>query len=178
MLPESIIIAVLLSAVAFAQSSGQSLADAARANQAKQQAQEASGTRPRVISNQDLPAPTPGIPQSNASDPMTTVSGVNRTNHDPEQRPSNRFPIDQRAGQQWRERIHDQENRIADLQARIDRVNSSTRASVGTAQYETPVNRYQAVQSERLGMMREMLDQQKRRLEMMQDASRHAGMNQ
>jgi hypothetical protein len=64
------------------------------------------------------------------------------------------------------------------LQLRIDRVNASAHSSFGTAQYDAPVNRSQAVQMERLAMMQEMLDQQKRRLAMMQDAARRAGMDQ
>jgi hypothetical protein len=40
------------------------------------------------------------------------------------------------------------------------------------------VSRYQSIQLERLAHMQEMLDQQKQKLAMMQDAARHAGMGQ
>jgi len=168
-----------LSGAALAQSQpGESLADVARANRANQQAQEAAGTTPRVITNRDLPADSQGIPEANASDPMTTVSGVSRTNRYGDQQLGNRLLAEQHAGMDWRARIQAQENRIADLQMRIERANAFMHSSVGTAQYETPVNRYQAAQTQRLAMMQEMLDQQKRRLAMMQDAARHAGMDQ
>jgi hypothetical protein len=49
-------------------------------------------------------------------------------------------------------------------------------AAVGTAQYETPVNRYQSMQMRRVARMQEMMDQQQRRLEMMQNAARLTGM--
>jgi hypothetical protein len=52
------------------------------------------------------------------------------------------------------------------------------RAAVGTAQYETPVSRYHSIQMERLSHMQEMLDQQQRRPETMQDAARLTGMGQ
>jgi hypothetical protein len=173
------VVALLLTAMAFAQSqSGDSLGDLARANRAKQQAQEAAGTMPKVITNQDLPADPPGVLEASASEPMTMVSGVTRSDHFADQRLNNRQLAEQRSGKQWKAQIQNQENRIEDLQARIDRLNAFIRTSGGTAQYETPVNRYQAIQMQRLAMMQEMEAQQRRRLEMMQDAARRSGMNQ
>ncbi len=171
-------VALLLNAAALGQSqTGDSLGDIARANHAKQQAQEAAGTTPKVLTNQDLPSAPSALPES--SEPMTMVSGVKRS-ADPfsEQRDNQRLFGEQRAGQQWRARIEDQKARIADLQARMNRVNQSMHAAVGTAQYETPVNRYHSIQMERLAHMQEMLDLQQRRLSMMQDAARLTGMGQ
>jgi hypothetical protein len=173
------IFALSLSGAAFAQSqSGESLGDIARANRAKQEAQEASGSVPKVITNQDLPATPSGVPESSPADPMTEVSGVDRPDQYADRQLSSRLAAEQRTAGQWRARIQDQENRIADLQSRIERVNAAIHNSVGTAQYDAPVNRYQAVQMERLAMMQQILDQQKRRLAMMEDAARRAGMNQ
>jgi hypothetical protein len=73
-------IGLLLNAAAVAQSqsqAGDSLADIARANRAKQQEQEAAGAKPKIITNQDLPSAPSGIPES--VEPMTTVSGVKRS---------------------------------------------------------------------------------------------------
>jgi hypothetical protein len=171
-------VGLLLNAVAIAQSqAGDSLADLARANRAKQQAQEAAGTTPKMITNQDLPSAPSAIPDS--SEPMTTVSGVNRpVDNYSDQRANQRLFAQQRAGEQWKARIQDQEARVADLQMRIDRVNQAMHAAVGTAQYETPVNRYQSIQMERRARMQEMLEQQQRRLAMMQNAARLTGMGQ
>jgi hypothetical protein len=171
-------VGLLLNAAAIGQSqTGDSLGDIARANHAKQQAEEAAGTGRKVITNQDLPSAPSGIPES--SEPMTTVSGVKRSvDSYSEQRTNQRLVAEERAGEQWKARIQDQEARIADLQAHIDRVNASMHAAVGTAQYDTPVNRYQSIQMERLAHMQEMLDQQQRRLAMMQDAARLTGMGQ
>jgi hypothetical protein len=110
---------------------------------------------------------------------MTTVSGVKRS-VDPysEQRANRQQVAELRAGDQWKARIQDQEARIADLRTRIDQVNESMHAAVGTAHYDTPVNRYQSIQMERLARMQEMLDLQQRRLATMQDAARRTGMGQ
>jgi len=169
-------VGLLLNAAAIAQSqAGVSLAEVARANRARQQAQEAAGITPKMITNQDLPSAPSAIPES--SEPMTTVSGVEKpVDRYSEQRSNQRLFAQQRAGEQWKARIEDQEARIADLRARIDRVNQSMHAAVGTAQYYRPVNRYQSIQMERMAHMQEMLEQQQRRLAMMQDAARLTGM--
>lgn len=178
-LSRSLTVALFLTGAAVAQSQPAGpLGDIARENRAKEQEQQASGITPKVISNQDLPADPPGVPESSPSDPMTMVSGVKRSNPYADQRLNNRLMGEQRASGQWKARIDDQENRIAELQMRIDRVTASMHASVGTAEYDRPVNRYQAIQMERLAMMQSSMNQQKQRLAMMQDAARRAGMNQ
>ncbi|MGA7755993.1 MAG: hypothetical protein WCB05_24405 [Candidatus Sulfotelmatobacter sp.] len=170
-------IALLLSAASFGQS-GQSLGDIARANREKQSAQEASGVTPRVITNKDLPAAPPAVEEASSSQPMTTVSGVQRSfeGRASNQRFDEKSLAEQRAGEQWRSRIQEQQDRIAGIQARIDHLNASLHPA-GSAQYEGPYNRYQAIQMERLAQMQEMLDQQTRRLSAMQEAARHAGMH-
>jgi hypothetical protein len=166
----------LLCGTALAQSqSGDSLGDLARANRANQQAQQASGAAPKVITNQDLPAGSTPVAQSVDSNAMTTVSGVQKPNRNTDQRLSSRLQSEQHVSAEWKARIQAQEDRVAELQARIDHVNASMRSG---AQYDTGTNRYQTIQENRLAMMQDMLDQQKRRLAAMQDEARHAGMDQ
>jgi hypothetical protein len=180
MLVKQYAVGLLLGAAALAQS-GPSLGDVARANRDKQQAQQAIGSRPKVITNSDLPADPPGVPESDASEPMTMVSGVSRPfedrDHSRDQRFAQQDRAQQRAGDQWRERIENQESRIAELQARIDQMNSSIHSAGSGTLSEGPYNRYQAREMQRVAQMQEMLDQQKRKLAMMQDAARHAGMH-
>ena len=168
-----------MSGAAFAQSqSSDSLGDVARATRARQQAQEASGGGTnKVITNQDLGAATPDSPDPASSD-MTMVSGTKKPDHSADQRLSNRLQTEQRTAELWRSRLQEQENRVADLQARIDRLTAAIHRSVGTAEYDTPVNRYQAIQGERLANLQQSLEQQKRKLATMQDNARRAGMNQ
>ncbi len=171
-----LVVALLLRVIAFGQS-GPSLGDIARANREKVQAQQATGTKPKTITNADLPEDSSGIPEADASEPMTTVSGVSRAfDSRPTQRMSQQLMAEERQGGQWRERIQMQEGRVADLQARIDQANASLHSN-SSVQSEGPFNRSQARQMQRLAQMQEMLDQQKRKLEMMQEAARRAGMH-
>lgn len=180
---DAVLAALLASGVAFAQSgqspSGQSLADIARANREKQAAQDAAGVRPKVITNQDLPLDSGEIPESDDSHPMTMVSGHSRAFDESsyEARSRRRDFADQNHGAQWRERIQMQESRVAELQARVDQLSGSIRGYNGGVQYERPYNRNQARQMERLTQMQQMLDQQRRQLDMMQEAARRAGMH-
>jgi hypothetical protein len=171
-------VVLLLAATALAQS-GPSLGDVARANREKQQDQQAAGTRHRVITNADLPADPPGVPESDPSEPMTMVSGVSRPfeNRSFDQRFAQQDRGQQRAGEQWRERIQNQESRIAELQGRIDQINASIHSAGSGTLSEGPYNRYQALQMQRIAQMQEMLDIQKRKLTMMQEEARHAGMH-
>jgi hypothetical protein len=184
----------LLSATAFGQS-GQSLGDIARANREKQQEEQVAGNTPKVITNQDLPASSSsGIPAEDPSDPMTTVSGVKRNfrayaggyqngNQRYGNRPfgqpgmSSQYAGGQYAGDQLRGQIRQQENRVAELQARIDHVSATMHPNGSTVQYDGPLNRYQAIQSQRIEIMQQMLDQQRQKLAMMQDEARHQGMH-
>ena len=81
----------------------------------------------------------------------------------------------QRGGEQWRQQIQERENRIASMQARIDQMSASMRSGGTSAQ--GPHNRYQSRQAERVAEMQMRLDEQKRKLDQMQDAARHAGMH-
>ena len=173
----AILAALLASGIAFAQT-GQSLADIARANREKQAAQDAAGVRPKVITNQDLPSDSGGIPESDDSHPMTMVSGTSRAfDQSYAPRSSKREVADQSHGAQWRERIQMQESRVAELQARVDQLTGSIRGYNGGALYERPYNRNQARQMEHLAQMQQMLDQQRQQLDLMQEAARRAGMH-
>jgi hypothetical protein len=110
---------------------------------------------------------------------MTMVSGVSRPfeNRSYDQRFAQQDRSQQRAGEQWKGRIENQESRIAELQAQIDQMNASTHSVGGGTLSEGPYNRYQARQMQRIAQMQEMLDLQKRKLAMMQEAARHAGMH-
>jgi len=163
----------LLNVAALGQS-GQSLGDIARANREKQQEQAAAGEKPKLITNADVPSNPPGISESNDAEPMTMVSGVSR--HFDGRYVDQQNRAQEHAGEQWRDRILGQENRIASLRAYIDQMTASMH-SVGSAQSEGPYNRYQARRMQRLAQMQEMLEEQERKLSMLQNAARRAGMH-
>src|SRR5208283_4547816 len=118
---------------------GQSLGDIARQNREQQSAEDASGARPKVITNRDLPQDPDGNQRPRADLP---AAGPALGNADDDRSAEQPF-AEQRAAQQTRRQILAQENRMANLQARIDQLNGRIQSVCGTAQYEGPCNRYQ-----------------------------------
>ena len=163
-MPRILAIALSLNAAAL----GQSLGDVARASREQQQAQQAAGTTPKVITNADLPSDPSDTPTSDAP-----PQPVNRAS---DQRFAQGQLAQQRAAQQWRARSQAQKKKVAELQARVDRMNASLHPAGGVL-YENPTGRYQARQMENLAQMQAMLDQQKQQLYTMQDEARRAGMH-
>jgi len=178
MLLKILAIALLMSSGAY----GQSLGDIARENREKK-AEDASAAQPKVITNADLPKGPdanqgPGEAQSGAS----AAAGSKAAGHLPgDHRPADRrFAerrlAEQRAAEQWKRQILAQKNKMATLQAQIDRIHASIQSANGSVQYEEPVNWYQARQLQRVAQIQQQLDEQKRKLEQMQEAARHSGM--
>jgi hypothetical protein len=152
---------------------GQSLGDVARENR-DQKAAAASTQSSKVITNKDVQkdadedsdAPKDAPPQpSPASAAASRNAAAQRA-------------AEQHAAAQWKQKILGQESRIALLQARADRIQSTIQSENPNGTYEVPVStRYQARQLERLKETQDQLVQQKRILEDMQEAARHAGMH-
>ncbi len=184
---------------------GQSLADIARQCKEKQGAQQSSGVKPKVITNQDLGEGPEGRPDLRV-ERRTTASAAgapafDRSPGEMNQRPDNpvgprqgsgqrqgprpeawseqrsalQRPETQGGGEQWKERVLEQENRVASLQARIDQMHAAARSGGTSAQ--GPYNRYQARQMERAAEMQQQLEEQKRKLDAMQEAARRQGMH-
>jgi hypothetical protein len=156
-------IALSLSAAAF----GQSLGDVARANREQQQAQQSSGTAPKVITNNDLASDPSDSPTSNT--PQAVKHGSDR-------KLAQGQVAEQRLAQQWKAKILAQKNKVAELQARVDRMNAALHPTGGVT-YENPSSRYQARQLENLAEVQQRLDQQKQQLSTLQDEARRAGMH-
>jgi hypothetical protein len=156
---------------------GQSLGEIARENREKQEAQEASGVRPRVIRNKDLPENPEGY-QKPPEPQLPAESPNNAVDHRfTEQRLANQRPGEEDAAGQRKRQILTQQNRMANLQARIDQLNASPHFPGRSAQFEGPSNRYQARQLQLVEQMQQRLDEQKRILYQMQEAARRAGMH-
>jgi len=152
---------------------GQSLGDIARENREKQSAQDASSAaKPKVITNANLPKD----PDAN-QEPTEAQSGASASSKAADHRSAQQRLADQRLADQWKRQILAQENRMATLQARIDQLNASIRSSGGSVQYEGPYNRYQARQLRRVAQIQAQLDEQKMKLDQMQEAARRAGMH-
>jgi len=157
-------VALLTGGVAY----GQSLADVARANRERQNADDAS-KKPVVITTDDLtpephsdPAPSPahaktsGKTSRDLSQPLTGV--------------------DERAAAQWRRQILAQKDKVTALQAQIDQLNARIHPA-GSAQFEGPSSRNQARQQEHVAEIQLQLDEQKKKLAELQEEARRAGMH-
>ena len=158
--------ALLMSSAAY----GQSLGDIARANREKK-TEDASATQPKAITNANLPKD----PDADKK-PAEAQSGASASSTAADHRSAQQRLAEQRAADQWRRQILAQKNKMATLQARIDQLNTSIRSAGGSVQYEGPYNRYQARQLQRVAQIHLQLDEQKMKLDQMQEAARHAGM--
>jgi predicted RNase H-like nuclease (RuvC/YqgF family) len=160
---------------------GKSLGEIARENREKQAAQESSGVKPRVITNKDVPQDpeTPAEREAQAAQARMAgnMSNSMANNRGGEYRSSQQNMAQDRAGEQWRRQIEEQRYRIANLQARIDQINTAIRSTGGTVQYDQPHSRYEARAQERVAELQQQLDEQRRRLESIQEAARRAGMH-
>ena len=67
--------------------------------------------------------------------------------------------------------------KMANLQARLDQLHASIQSETGGVQSEGPFNRYQARQLQQAAQIQLRLDEQRRRLDQMQDSARHAGLH-
>jgi flagellar motility protein MotE (MotC chaperone) len=157
----------------------QSLGDVARENR-EQKAADAPTTPPKVITNKTLPKdpdaePTAGESQTQAQTPPPPASTESS------KKAARQRAAEQRAAAQWKQTILAQENTIANLRLRVDRLKASIHFLDESTTYDYNAgvehNRYQARKLERLAQMQQQLDQQKKKLEDMQEAARHAGMH-
>ena len=157
--PKVLSIALVMSSVAY----GQSLGDVARENREKQKAKSASSSpKPKVITNENLPAR-----------PEATPSEI-----DGEAKPaSSAVPSDGMSAEEWKSQILAQKNAIAAQQAQIDKVNDSIHY-VTASLYSNGLqyNDHQAKKQQSVEQMKQQLEEQKKNLAQMQDAARKAGM--
>lgn len=194
---------LLMSTAAFGQA--QSLGEIARENREKKAAEESSSTPPKVITNKNLPkdpddsasgdasaAPTTSTSTSPFGDKTAAPSaqppaaGPNSAGKQlAEEQAAQQRTNDRRAAAQWKKRILQQESTVASLRMLVDKLRASIRFAdpnrYGNSGYDyyagLNYNRYEARQLERLAQLQQQFGEQKRRLEVMQEAARHAGMH-
>ncbi len=183
MLLNIVAIAMLMGAMAF----GQSLGDIARENRNKQSAEDAtSSAKPRVITNKDLPkdpdadeAPNAETAASVTASVPTSATASSRTadSRAAERHFAQHRAAEQHAAEQWKKQILAQKTKMANMQARIDQLQASIRSANGSVQAEQPFNRYQARQLQQVAQIQQQLNEQKMKLDQIQEAARHAGMH-
>jgi hypothetical protein len=174
------IAAIALSLLMSLAAHGQSLGDVARENREKK-AEDASTTPPRVITNKDLPKDL-NANQDPTSAPAAAAAGADpgslrSDDHRAARRSADQHLAEQRAADQWRRQILAQKNKVVTLQARVDLLKAAMQPANSTAQYESlTYNHSQARQWLRVEQAQQQLDEQRMKLEQMQEAARHAGM--
>jgi hypothetical protein len=151
---------------------GQSLGDIARENREKQSAEDPSAPKPKVITNKEL-----GVDPDGDQVPSESPADVTTKTKTADHRSEQQRLADRRLAEQWKRQILAQESKMITLRARIDQLNASIHSVAGSAQYEGPANRSQALQQERLAQVQLQFDEQKRKLEAMQEEARRAGMH-
>lgn len=144
-----------LSAMCF----GQSLGDIARQQRQKQRAKDASSPG-KVVTNEDIPE---------SPDASSTPS-------DETHPPSSSFTGAQKSGDRWKSEIEAQRSTVDSLQKQIDNVNSSIHF-VEANRYRNGVqwNEQQIKKQDQVERMQIELEEQKKKLEDMQEAARQQG---
>jgi hypothetical protein len=162
-----------------AQSTQEPLGDVARENREKKSA-DVPAQPPKVITNRTLPKDPDAITVPSTSEHQAQTASSQPFSESGKQSARQRA-AEEHIAQQWKQKIQMQENTIASLRLRIDRLKASIHFVDGNTYYDpyaaVAQNRYQARQLERLAQMQQQLDQQRKRLEDMQEAARHAGMH-
>ncbi len=179
-----VLIVLVMTFPAHAQSTPEPLGDVARENREKKSA-AAPAQPPKVITNRTIskdpeaitvPATSEHQAQTALSQPLSESS----------KQAARQRSAEERVAQQWKQKIQLQENTIANLRMRVDKLKASIHFvdpnnyhpyDYYSAYAGVEENRYQARQLERLAQMQQQLDQQRKKLEDMQEAARHAGMH-
>ena len=148
-------------------SRGQSLGDVAREQRQKQQQKNAKAAETKkVITDEDLPShEANSTDESSRTDLVPDESAFDST-----------ADAKLQQGAHWKAQIQAQKATVANLQAQIDKLNSSIHY-VEANRYSNGVqhNERQAQKQEQVEQMRKQLDEQKQKLEEMQESARRAG---
>jgi hypothetical protein len=145
---------------------GQSLGDVARQQRAKENVRTSHA---KVVTDEDIPS----HPEVESSEKNEDASNQNdETSAGPE---TSSESVNQKA-EQWRARIQAQKNNVAALQSQVDRQNASIHFVEANA-YSNGVqyNQHQLRKQQEARQMQKQLDEQKKKLEDMQDAARREG---
>jgi chromosome segregation ATPase len=138
----------------------QSVADIARENRETKAAQDASAVKTKVITNQDLGEGPEGKPELGLQ-PRSRVTAK-----------AANLPQNNQRSEQWKKQIKEQETKIANLQARLDQIDAALRANRNA---QGAYNRYQTAQQDKAAQLQLEIDEQRKKLDEMEDAARHSG---
>jgi len=141
----------------------QSLGDIARETRQKE---KAKGTaKKKVITNEEIPESpdlNPGSQETVGNLQAESPAGAASGSH---------------SADEWKSTIQAQKNRVASLQAQIDKLNASIHYVVESNYYNgVQYNQHQAKKQQQVENLKVQLAEQKKKLDEMQEAARKAGM--
>jgi hypothetical protein len=149
---------------------GQSLGDVARENRGKKA--EASSTAPKVITNADLPKSTDALDEATPPDQAAPTAKL------PARKAVPRAPVDPLVAEHWRRQILAQKRTVANLERRLATLKASIPyVDVSSDARGEVLNRRQALEQQRKAELQEQLEDQRAKLEEMQETARRAGMH-
>jgi predicted RNase H-like nuclease (RuvC/YqgF family) len=139
---------------------GQSLGDIAREQRQKQQAKKAQADK-KVVTNEDIPQ-HPDTEQTTSSNSQMVASDEDLAEKKPPE--------------QWKQEIQAQKQSVANLQAEMDRLNSSIHFAPGNCVRNcVQHNEHQVEKQDEVQRMQAELEEQKKKLEDMQESARKQG---
>jgi hypothetical protein len=162
LLPTLTAAAIALAAIiAFAQDSP-SLGDVARQQRQQKEITDKNGKPVKVITNEQIPEhPVAALRQTRAEEPAGPHYDDN---------------ADKASAEHWKSQILSQKNQVANLQREIDGLNESIRfAPANCVENCVGWNERQREKQLRVDRMQAQLDEQKKRLDEMQDSARRQG---
>ncbi len=142
---------------------GQSLGDVARQQRQKQQAKNPDHP-PKVITNEDLP---------DSAEPSSSESSDNAEHETSSPHPAS---SGSKSAEQWKAQIQGQKSSIASLQSQIESLKSSIRfAGPNCVANCVQYNERQIKKQDEVERMQKQLDEEKKKLDEMQDSARKDG---
>ena len=140
----------------------QSLGDVAREQRQKQAKQ--GQTAHKVVTNEEIPESPDAVASGTTSVEAHGAAAPAATN-------------DTHSAEQWKAKIQEQKSTIATMQSQIDKLNSSIHF-VEANRYSNGVqyNQRQIQKQEEVQRMQKQLDDQKKKLEELQEGARQAGL--
>ncbi|HXY15528.1 MAG TPA: hypothetical protein VEI26_13590 [Terriglobales bacterium] len=139
---------------------GQSLGDVAREQRQKQQAAKEQAAH-KVITNEDLP------------EHPEAADDTSRSTEDDDPAADS---VEKKPAEQWKQEIQEQKQSVASLQAQIEQLNSSIHFAPGNCVRNcVQYNQHQVDKQDEVRRAQAELEQQKKRLEELQEAARKQG---
>jgi hypothetical protein len=139
-----------------------SLGDLARQQRQQKEAADKNGKPVKVITNEQIPEhPAAALRQTRIEESTRPLYDAN---------------VDKASAERWKAQILSQKNQVANLQREIDDLNESIRfAPANCVENCVGWNERQREKQLRVERMQEQLEEQKKRLDEMQDSARRAG---